>query len=397
MTQHLAPHNRVDVALVERTGGTTLALLVDYFLLLPIGVLVALAWANTAGESYFRFAHALRFSVNDIGMAFFVGMIAEEVLEAVMPGGALYRWRRTLLPFVAAIGGVLGATAAYLWYLQSIYEFMLLDGWPVAAALDVAFAYFVAKAIFPRRRGPVAFLLVLAIVSNAIGIVSIAIGFPAADGYPAALVLLAAAMLLAAWLRSARSDRIWLYLVTSGTLSWLACYWGGIPPALALVPIVPFLPHRPRGLDLFAEARPTAPRRFEHVFRYPVQVVLLFFGLVNGGVVLTGEMPGAWAVLTAALIGRPIGILVSVALAMAAGLRLPAHLRWPELIVVSLAASAGFTFALFFATSVMPPGPLLGELKLGALATAVGAVVALAAARLLHVGRFTTKPAGRIA
>lgn len=195
--------------------------------------------------------------VHDIGMVFFVGVITEEVLEAVMPGGALYRWRRTLLPVVAAIGGVLGATAMYFWYLQSTYEFMLLDGWPVAAALDVAFAYFIAKAIFPRRRGPVAFLLLLAIVSNTLGIVSIAIGFPAADAYPAAVVLMAPAVLLAAWLRSARIDRIWLYLVTSGTLSWFACYWGGIPPALALVPIVPFLPHRPRGLDLFAER----PRR----------------------------------------------------------------------------------------------------------------------------------------
>ena len=37
----------------------------------------------------------------------------------------------------------------------------------------------------------------------------------------------------------------------------------------------------------------------------------------------------------------------------------------------------------------MPPGPLLGELELGALSTAVGARVALAVARLLHVGRFT--------
>lgn len=81
-------------------------------------MLVGLAWANTAGESYFRFAHTLRFSINDIGMAFFVGLIAEEVLETVMPGGALYRWRRTLLPVVAAIGGVLGATAMYFWYLS---------------------------------------------------------------------------------------------------------------------------------------------------------------------------------------------------------------------------------------------------------------------------------------
>jgi NhaA family Na+:H+ antiporter len=71
-----------------------------------------------------------------------------------------------------------------------------------------------------------------------------------------AVVLMAAGLLLAAWLRSARSDRIWLYLVTSGTLSWLACYWGGIQPALALVPIIPFLPHRPRDLDLFDATGP---------------------------------------------------------------------------------------------------------------------------------------------
>ena len=393
MTHHCVPHYRVELAPVERTRAA-FGFVVDYFLLLPIGVLVALAWANTAGESYFQFAHALRFPVNDIGMVFFVGLITEEVLEAVMPGGALYRWRRTLLPVVAAIGGLLGATAVYLLYLRSQYEFMLLDGWPVAGALDVAFAYFIATAIFPRRREPIAFLLLIAIVSDALGVVTIAIWFPAADGHPAALSLIAVAVLVAAWLRSARIDRIWLYLVTGGALSWLACYWGGIPPALALVPIVPFLPHRPRGSGQLAAAPPTAPRRFEHLFRYPVQVVLLFFGLVNGGVVLAGETPGAWAVLTAALIGRPIGILASVALAMAAGLRLPARLRWRELIVVSLAASAGFTFALFFATSVMPPGPLLGELKLGALSTAAGALVALAAARLLHVGRFTAKPIG---
>ena len=369
--------------------------IVEHFLLLPLGVLIGLAWANTFGESYFRFAVPLRFPVNDIGMALFVGLVTEEALEAVMRGGALYQWRRTLLPIVAAAGGVLGAAAVYVIYLQSNYEFMLLHGWPVAAGMDVAFAYFIAKALFPGRRGPVAFLLLLAIVSDALALVSVAIWYPEAGGYPAALGLMGTAVLIAWFLHAARVDRIWVYLLTSGTLSWLACYWGGIQPALALVPIIPFLPHRPRDLDLFDASRPAVPRRFEHVFRYPVQVVLFFFGLVNGGVVVAGAMPGAWAVLVAALVGRPLGILAAVALGRLAGLRLPAHLRWPELIVVSLAASAGFTFALFFATSIMPAGPLLNELKLGALSTAAGALVAFAAARLLHVGRFTLKHSAR--
>ena len=99
-------------------------------------------------------------------------------------------------------------------------------------------------------------------------------------------------------------------------------------------------------------------------------------------------MPGAWAVLLEALAGRPAGILVLIALAVAAGLHLPTRLHWRELIVVSLAASAGFTFALFFAAAVVPAGPLLNELKLGALSTVVSAVLAFTAARLLHVGRF---------
>ena len=90
MTHHLVPYNRVDVARVERTGFTALAFVVDHFLLLPVGVLVALAWANTAGESYFRSAHALRFSVNDIGMDFFVGAVS---LATHAAAGRCRGWR----------------------------------------------------------------------------------------------------------------------------------------------------------------------------------------------------------------------------------------------------------------------------------------------------------------
>lgn len=393
-------HIRRALDRTERAGRATIAFVLAHFLLLPIGALVALAWANTGGESYFAFAHALRFAVNDVGMVLFVGMVTQEIVEAVIPGGALYHWRRTLLPVVAAVGGVLGAVGVYLFYVQSQYEFVLLRGWPVAAAEDVAFAYFIAKGIFnSQRRGPVAFLLIVAIISDALGILSIAIWFPTSSAYAGALVWMAAALGLAVVFRAARVRTMWPYLVFSGTLSWVACYWGGIQPALALVPIVPFLPHRPRDLERFVEGtaeRRHVPERFEQVFWYPVQVVLLFFGLVNGGVVLAQEMPGALAVLAAALVGRPLGILAAVGLAVAMGLRLPEHLRWRELIVVSLSASAGFAFALFFATSVVPAGPVLADLKLGALSTGVGALIAFLAARLLHVGRFSPRPEGAV-
>jgi hypothetical protein len=51
-------------------------------------------------------------------------------------------------------------------------------------------------------------------------------------------------------------------------------------------------------------------------------------------------------------------------------------------------AVIGLVFALLFATAVMPPGPVLLEMKMGALVTIFGAGLAFLTARLLRVGRF---------
>jgi NhaA family Na+:H+ antiporter len=134
---------------------------------------------------------------------------------------------------------------------------------------------------------------------------------------------------------------------------------------------------------------------FEYVFEYPVQVVAFLFGLVNAGVLLRGFDTGTWAVLAASLAGRPLGILAAVGIAVAAGLPLPRQIGWRELIVIALAASPSLTFGLFFATAVFPDGPLLIQTKIGAISTAAGVLLALAASRLLRVGRFVDLAAPR--
>src|SRR4029077_19284824 len=111
---------------------------------------------------------------------------------------------------------------------------------------------------------------------------------------------------------------------------------------------------------------------------------------VNAGVLLRGFGTGTWAVLTASLVGRPVGILVAVGLAVAAGLHVPRDIGWRQLIVIALAASPSLGFGLFFAAAVFPDGPLLIETKMGAISTAAGVLLALSAARLLRVGRFAT-------
>jgi Na+/H+ antiporter NhaA len=118
-----------------------------------------------------------------------------------------------------------------------------------------------------------------------------------------------------------------------------------------------------------------------------VEGVLFFFGLVNAGVPLHGLEAGSWGLPIAAL-GRPLGIVAAVGVARLLGLHLPARVGWRDILVVGAIASIGLVFALFFATAVMPPGTMLLELKMGALITLAGAVAAMIAARLLHVGRF---------
>src|SRR5262249_45737616 len=108
----------------------------------------------------------------------------------------------------------------------------------------------------------------------------------------------------------------------------------------------------------------------------------------NGGVLLRGYGTASWAIVTAALAGRPLGMLLAARLATLAGLHLPDGLTWRELIVVAAATSVGFTLALFAATAVFPVGPLLTETKIGALLTAAGVLLTIALARLLHIGRF---------
>jgi NhaA family Na+:H+ antiporter len=362
----------------------------DYLLALPVGCAAGLLWANTLPDSYFQFAHATTFLVNDVGFVFFFALITKEVAEATLPGGALHPWRRAALPVAAAMGGVIVSTAIYVAFLDKAGEHMLKGGWVAACAIDIPGSYVIARLIFGRHPA-VPFLLLLAISADAIGLAAVALVHPVGDAHPAiGLGLLAVAVGAAAALRRRRVKNFWVYLVGPGTLSWWAMYVGGVHPALALVPIVPFFPHGLRDRGLMVEPAPEAHDTltlFERWWRLPVEGVLLLFGLVNAGVPFHGLEEGMWAIPVAAL-GRPIGIAAATAVAVAAGLHFPQRVGWRELLVVGCTASIGLVFALFFATAVMPLGPLLLEMKMGALVTIAGGGLALAAARLLRVGRF---------
>jgi NhaA family Na+:H+ antiporter len=366
---------------------------VEFSLALPAGALIALVWANLALDSYERFSHALEFLINDVGMVFFFALAAKEVVEATSPGGALHTWRRAALPVAAAAGGMAVPALIYVLLIPLLgLDSGLLRGWAIPCATDIAFSYLVAKVVF-RRHPVIPFLLLLAIVDDALGLIILAIFYPVRElRFVIGLTALAAALAIAFVLRRRGVQSFWPYVVVGGSTAWAALFFGGLHPALALVPIVPFMPRAPRDPGLFVDAPATAHdtlSEFEHWWKYPVQGVLLLFGLVNAGVPLEQTGAGTWLVLSSILVGKPLGILLLSGAAVAAGLTLPHRLGWRDLSVAAVTAGIGFTVALFFAVAAFPGvESLLAEAKMGALLSIVAAPLAIAGAAMLKVGRF---------
>jgi len=364
----------------------------EHLLLLPAGASIALVWVNVLPESYYRFAYAMSFAVNDVAMAFFFGMITKEVVEATASGGVLHPWRRALLPVIAAIAATIISALIHVQVVDvALEEPALTVAWPVTFATDLAVSYFVARIIFGRHP-VIPFVLLLAIASDALGLFAIALFNPTEDLHLVqGGLIMAIAIVVALMLRQARVKSFWPYLLAAGSVSWYAFWRGGLHPALALVPIMPFLPHAARDPGFFVDASPHARdtlSRFEIWCRYPAQIALFFFGLVNAGVAFHALEPGTWGLPVAVIVGKPLGVLIGAGAALAAGLHLPHRLGWRELIVVGFIVAIGFSVGLFFCAALLPPGQLRAEASMGVLLSLAGAPLAIASARLLRVGRY---------
>jgi Na+:H+ antiporter, NhaA family len=390
---HGAPHGRVRRRIRDwRANVPRLSrFAVEHLLLLPLGAALALVWVNTLPESYYRFTYAIAFAVNSIAMVFFFALMTKEVVEATAPNGVLHPWRRALLPVAVAIGATMVPALVHVRAVEALDEPMLGVAWPVTFATDLAVAYFAARIIF-KLHPAIPFLLLLGIASDALAFLALAVVHPAGEpNLPLGAVIMAVALAVAFGVRRMRYRSFWVYMLTAGPISWTALHLSGLHPALALVPIMPFMPHAARDPGFFVDARPTARdalSQFELVWKYPVQVTLFFFGLVNAGVPLRALEAGTWGLPIGVLVGKPIGVFIGVAAALAAGLRLPSRIGWRELVVIGFIAAIGFSIGLFICDALLPPGQLRTETGMGALLSLAGVPLAFLAAWVLGVGRF---------
>lgn len=362
---------------------------VENSLLLILGTTAGLLWANSYFAQYTSVSDQLRFLINDIGMAFFFGIAAKEVFEAVLPGGPLDSVRKAAMPIMATLGGMILPAVIFISGALLFSRSDLLKGWAIPCATDIAFSYMVARFAFGAKHPAIPFLLIIAIADDALGLIILALFYPAGPiNLLLFFLLLAAGLASALVLKRLKVASFWPYILISGPLSWLGFYLGGFHPALALVPIVFVMPHAQRDEGMFEETKgelTDALNRFEHWWENPVEVILGLFGLINAGVLLTGIGAGTWLVLAGLFAGKPLGICLFCLLGHVLGLRLPGRIRWKDIVVIGCAASIGFTVALFVSTVAFGPGEKLDAVKMGSLFSFSGILLTILVAKLLRV------------
>jgi Na+:H+ antiporter, NhaA family len=374
-----------------------LNLMREFSIPLLAGVFVALIWANLSPEGYHHFNHDpligslnFHFITNDLFMVLFFGIAAVEITQSCLPGGDLHPIRKAVNPLLSTFGGVIGPVSVYLGLNLLIGSPALLKGWGIPTATDIALAWLIARMVFGSRHPAVSFLLLLAIADDAIGLAIIAVFYPdpSQPVAPLWLMLTIGGMTVAWLLRNARIKNYWPYLAFGGALSWLGLFKAHLHPALALVFIVPFMPHATHEHKHLFEEDPSdrsTIASFEHEWKVVVDFGLFMFGLANAGVTFSSVGSATWLVLTSLLVGKTFGVFSFGCLGQRLGYPLPDKVGLKELGLAGLIAGIGLTVALFVAGEAFTDPVIQGAAKMGALLSAAASILAIIAGRLLKI------------
>ncbi len=327
--------------------------------------------------------------VNDGLMAIFFFLIGLEIKREIMEG-ELSSLSQIILPGMGALGGMIVPAAIYVWLNWG--DPIAMDGWAIPVATDIAFALALLSMFGSRVPTMLkVFLLTLAIFDDLAAIVIIAL-FYSGDISLTALLFGAFALGSAVVMNRIGVTRKSAYILL-GIALWIAVLKSGVHATLAGVLIAFCIPMRD-------EQNKSPLKELEHDLHGPVAFAILpIFAFANAGLVLSGMSfddfthPVTLGVISGLLIGKPLGILAFVGLAVALRfIELPKGISWLQLAGVAFACGIGFTMSLFIAGLAFEhgSGDYFGGDRLGIL---VGSILsAIAAYGLLQISLPTKRP-----
>jgi Na+:H+ antiporter, NhaA family len=383
--------------------------------------LVAFAWANSPwANHYFAILEIplgigfgawglekpLILWVNDLLMAVFFFVVGLEIKRECLVG-ELAGWQKASLPVAGALGGMIVPALIYVALNPSEPA---VRGWGVPMATDIAFALGILALLGDRvNLGLKVFLLALAIVDDLGAVLVIALFYTYELNIGALLLSFLAWAVALAYGRFGGGKALAFALI--GLVAWYFMLKSGVHATIAgvLMALAVPLRHQLSPQQLQQELRPLTTRggdfeqveatiehleevlarahsplhKMEHALApFTAFVIMPVFAFFNAGLALGG---GETRLLSAVsigaflglLVGKPIGVVGFVALAVKTGLtRLPAGISWQGLIGVGLLAGIGFTMSLFIASLAFPDVATLNQAKMGVLCASVIAALA---------------------
>jgi len=376
----------------------------------PGGDIFAGVWQRELGFSLdeWHFGMSLQHWVNEGLLTIFFLVVGLEIKREFTVGHLANR-RSAALPIAAAIGGMI---VPALLYLLLIPTGPLSRGWGVPMATDTAFA--IALIAMMGRRVPLelrVFLTAAAIVDD-IGSILVVAVFYAGDLHIGYLVAAAGAVAVLAFFNHSHVYRVAPYILI-GVVLWACIYAGGLHATLAGVLLALFIPTRPppnlhtlmmqADAILLEEAKrggevlrhgPSLPalhaldamhdrlespadRLLRHAGARSSYLVLPVFALANAGVALSADVfrehgPLVIAIMTALVLGKPLGLFAASAAAVRTGLaEKPAAYSWRQLAGAGSLAGIGFTMSLFIAGQSFPSASDFAAAKVAVLAASV--------------------------
>ncbi|OIQ03825.1 MAG: Na+/H+ antiporter NhaA [Zetaproteobacteria bacterium CG06_land_8_20_14_3_00_59_53] len=330
-------------------------------ILLIFAAFLAVALANSPLSAYYdllldtpvelrigalQIAKPLLLWVNDGLMAMFFFVVGLE-LKREMLEGELASVRAIALPAFAALGGML--VPALIYVLFNGHDPVVLEGWAIPTATDIAFALAVLTLL--GNRVPVAlktFLVSLAIFDDVGAIIIIAIFY---TSNISALSLIIGAVCIAALTLLNRMNvyRLMPYLLV-GLVMWVAVLKSGVHATLAGVLLAMFIP-----LARDPESGRSPLKAMEHDLRGIVAFAILpIFAFSNSGLNVSAMgmdeilHPVTIGIALGLFLGKQLGVFSFAWLAVKTGLaKLPESVNWTQIYGVSLLCGIGFTMSLF--------------------------------------------------
>ncbi|MCC6635041.1 MAG: Na+/H+ antiporter NhaA [Chitinophagaceae bacterium] len=278
--------------------------------------------------------------INDFLMAFFFFLAGMEI-KRELTNGELSSYKKSILPIIAAIGGMLFPAIIYIAFNISTNH---LHGWAIPTATDIAFTLGIASLL--GKRVPLSlkiFITALAIIDDLGAILVIAFFYGSHLHFTYLFISLLLTLLLI--LINKFKNKFGILHIIVAFLLWYCMFNSGIHATLAGVIVAFIVPAKSLSK---LEMRLHTPVYF---------IVLPIFALANTAIIFPNNIPAllntslSWGIIAGLVFGKPLGIFIASFITIKTKLaQLPTKTNYMQLAGVGILCGVGFTMSIFISS-----------------------------------------------